>query len=324
MGIEIGKQLLYLSKADVAGLGVTAKEMNDAIEAMFRAKALGKTTMRPKLAMYPMGRMFLAKAGVMHEPPYAAVKWLGYVKGNEVRGLPDFYPLIVLNEAETGLPVCVMDGTWLTGLRTASFSAVAAKCLAKKNARSIGFVACGLQARTNLETLRVDFPIERVVAYSRREATAQKFAEEVRAEGLDAKVVTDPRAAVEGLDIVVTSVPEKEGFKSFLDCGWLSPGSFVSMVDVGRSWHAESIGKLDKMVCDDLEQSGPGSPERTNFTGPFHAEIGEMLIGKKPGRESERERNGLIFSGMGLGDVAAGLLVYEKAQARGAGHVLPL
>lgn len=324
MGIEVGKQLLYLAKADVAGLGITAKDMNGAIAAMFRAKSLGKTTMRPKLAMYPMGKMFLAKAGVMHDPPFAAVKWLGYVKGNEARGFADFNPLIMLNEAQTGLPVCVMDGTWLTGLRTASFTAVAAKCLAKANSRSIGFIACGLQARTNLATLRVDFPIERVVAYSRREATAAKFADEVRAQGLEAKVVTDPRAAVEGLDIVVTSVPEKEGFTSFLDCAWLSPGSFVSMVDVGRSWHADGIGKLDKMVCDDLEQSGPGSPERTNFTGPFHAEIGEMLIGAKPGREGDRERNGLIFSGMGLGDVAAGLLVYQRALEKGAGHILPL
>lgn len=322
MEIQVGKQLLYLSKADVVALGITAKEMNDAVEAMFKAKAEGKTTMRPKLAMYPSNKMFLAKAGVME--PFAAVKWLGYVKGNAANGFPDFNPLVMLNETVTGLPICVMDGNWLSGTRTASFSAVAAKHLAKKDARSIGFVACGLQARTHLDALVAEFPIERIVAHSRNQATAEKFAGEAKARGLKAEVVTDPKKAVEGQDIVVSSVPEKEGFKSFLDSAWVSPGGFVAMVDIGRSWHAETIGQLDKMVCDDLEQSGPGSPEKSNFTGPFHTEIGEMVAGRKPGRENARERNGLIFSGMGLGDVAAGSLVYRHALKKGIGHVLPL
>lgn len=322
MEIQVGKQILYLSKADVVSLGITAKQMNDAIEAMFRAKAEGKTTMRPKLAMYPGNKMFLAKAGVME--PFAAVKWLGYVKGNAANGFPDFNPMVMLNETVTGLPVCFMDGNWLSGTRTASFSAVAAKLLAKKDSRSLGFVACGLQARTHLAALVAEFPIERIVAYSRNPATAEKFAAEAKARGLKAETTTDPRKAVEGQDIVISSVPEKEGFKSFLDCAWLSPGSFVTMVDVGRSWHHDSIKTLDKMVCDDLEQSGPNSPEKTNYAGPFHAEIGEMLVGRKPGRESAQERNGLIFSGMGLGDVAASSLIYEQALKKNIGHVLPL
>ncbi|MBM3542425.1 MAG: ornithine cyclodeaminase family protein, partial [Alphaproteobacteria bacterium] len=222
MAIKVGKELLYLSHADVASLGITARQMNDAIEAMFRAKAEGRTTMRPKLAMYPGGKMFLAKAGVM--PPYAAVKWLGYVKGNEANGFADFNPMVMLNETNTGFTVCVMDGTWMTGLRTASFSAVAAKCLARADSSSIGFVACGLQARTHLQTLRAEFPIKRIVAYSRRPATAEKFAAEAKAQGIEACVTENPREAVEGQDIVVTTVPEKEGFTPFLDCAWLSPG----------------------------------------------------------------------------------------------------
>ncbi len=322
MAITVGKELLYLSRADVASLGITARQMNDAIEAMFRAKAEGRTTMRPKLAMYPGNKMFLAKAGVL--PPYAAVKWLGYVKGNEANGFADFNPMVMLNETNTGFTVCVMDGTWMTGLRTASFSAVAAKCLARSDSASIGFIACGLQARTHLETLRAEFPIKRIVAYSRRPATAEKFTAEAKAQGIEARVTENPREAVENLDIVVTTVPESEGFKPFLDCAWLSPGSFVTMVDIGRSWHADGIGKLDKMVCDDLEQSGPGGPERSAFYGPFHAEVGEMLAGRKAKRENAKERNGLIFSGMGLGDVAAGALIFELAQKKGVGRTLPL
>jgi ornithine cyclodeaminase/alanine dehydrogenase-like protein (mu-crystallin family) len=322
MKVTVGKNLLYLSKADVVACAISAKQMNDAVERMFRAKGEGRTTMKPKLVMYPGGKMFQAKAGVME--PFAAVKWLGYVKGNEARGFADFNPLVVVNETETGLPVAVMDGTWLSGTRTASFSAIAAKYLAKKDSSSIGFVACGLQARTNLAALKAEFPIKRIAAYSRRKETAEKFAAEARAQGIEAKVTETPREAVEDLDIVVTSVPEKVGFTSYLDCDWLAPGSFTAMVDIGRSWHHDSIKTLDKMVCDDLEQSGPGSPEKTNFEGPFHAEIGDMVVGRKPGRQSDKERNGLIFSGMGLGDVAAGALIFEVAQEKGIGTVLPL
>lgn len=325
MAIRLGKEMLYLSRADVERCAITAGDMNAAIEAMFAAKAAGTAVTKPKLAFFqPGGRSFRAKAGVMEAPPYAAIKWFGYYAGNAARGVPDFLPLMIVNETETGMPVCVMDGAWLSGMRTASFSAVAAKHLARKEAASIGFVACGAQARMNLATLSVEFPITRVVCHSRRTETAEAFAAEARAKGFEAHVARNPREAVEGQDIVVTSVPHMAVGDLKLDAAWLSPGSYAAMVDLGYSWDAKSIEALDHVSTDDHEQSAPGGPERLNYDKPYDSEIAELVAGKKTGRRNARERTALIFSGIGLGDAAAGALIYERAVEKGIGQVLAL
>ena len=325
MSIRIGKEMLYLSRAEVERCAVTAKEMNAAIEAMFAAKAAGTAVTKPKLAFFrPGGRSFRAKAGVMETPPFAAIKWFGYYAGNAARGAPDFLPLMIVNETETGLPVCVMDGAWLSGLRTASFSAVAAKYLARKDAASIGFVACGTQARMNLATLAAEFPIRRVVCYSRRTETAEAFAAHARGQGFEAQVAHAPRQAVEGQDIVVTSVPHMAVGVLKLDAAWLSPGSYAAMVDLAYSWDAKSTEALDHVSTDDHEQSAPGGPERLNYDKPYDSEISELVAGVKQGRRNDRERTALIFSGIGLGDVAAAALIYQRALEKGIGQVLAL
>lgn len=325
MTIKLGKEMLYLSRADVEHCAVTAKEMNAAMEAMFAAKAAGTAATKPKLAFFqPGGRSFRAKAGVMESPPYAGIKWFGYFAGNAARGVPDFMPLMIVNETETGMPVCVMDGSWLSGLRTAAFSAVAAKRLARKESSSIGFVACGTQAHMNLATLTAEFPIKRIVCHSRRRETAQRFADEAHALGFEARVARDPRDAVEGQDIVVTSVPHTAVGDLKLDAAWLSPGSYAAMVDLGYSWDAESIEALDHVSTDDHEQSAPGGPERLNYDKPYNSEISELVAETKPGRQSAKDRTALIFSGIGLGDVAAAALIYERAVAKGIGQVLAL
>lgn len=325
MAIKLGKEMLYLSRADVERCAVTAKEMNAAQEAMFAAKAAGTAATKPKLAFFqPGGRSFRAKAGVMETPPYAGIKWFGYFAGNAARGVPDFLPLMIVNETETGLPVCVMDGSWLSGIRTASFSAVAAKRLARKEASSIGFVACGTQARMNLDTLAAEFPIRRIVCHSRRAETAERFAAEARAKGFEARVAAAPREAVEGQDIVVTSVPHTAVGDLRLDAAWLSPGGYAAMVDLGYSWDAKSIEAFNHVSTDDHEQSAPGGPERLNYDKPYDSEIAELVAGTKIGRRNAKERTALIFSGIGLGDVAASALIYERAVEKGIGQVLAL
>ena len=118
---------------------------------------------------------------------YAAVKWYGYIGNNARRGLPDFDPLLILSSIETGLPLAVLDGRWITAVRTAAITAAAATVLAKPDSRSVGFVACGTQAEANLLALRGRFAFERVVAYSRNRDTAERFAEKARELGLMAR-----------------------------------------------------------------------------------------------------------------------------------------
>ena len=241
--------MLYLSRADVAACGITPARMNDVVEAVFLAEAQGTAWTQPKLALFrPDGNSFRAKAGATTDPSYGAVKWFGYFPGNADRGLPDFWPMVILNEGETGFPVAVMDATWISASRTASVTAAAARHLARKDAKTVGFIACGTQARANLDALAAAFPLQRVTAYSRNPRTSSAFAEAAAARGLKAIAVTDPRDAVRGHDIVVSSVPHASPSGRFLDAADVSPGTFVSMVDLGYGWRKETLGRFDRIV----------------------------------------------------------------------------
>jgi ornithine cyclodeaminase/alanine dehydrogenase-like protein (mu-crystallin family) len=117
-GPQIGREILYLSRDDVSAVGVTASEMNDAVAAILRAKAQGAAWAPPKMAVFrPDGASFRAKGGALSRPGYGAVKWFGYFPGNERARLPDFVPLIFLNEGETGMPVAIMDGVVISAQR---------------------------------------------------------------------------------------------------------------------------------------------------------------------------------------------------------------
>lgn len=323
MAPRLGREILYLSSADVAEAGVTAAQMNDAVAAVFRAKVAGQAWTQPKMAIFrPDGASFRAKGGASSQ--YGVVKWFGYFPGNERAHLPDFVPLILLNEGDTGMPVAIMDGVVITGLRTAALSAVAARHMARKNASSVAFIACGTQARTNLDALQGEFPLKRVVAYSRRTATAETFADMARARGLAAEVVTDPNRAIAGVDIVISSVPHAMASGGFLDARGVSRGTFVAMVDIGYSWIRDTIRELDRVFTDDIADAKPGGAEKLNYDGAYVGDLAELISGKVAGRLSTEERNAFIFAGSGLADVGAAVAVYERAVAKGIGRVLPL
>ncbi len=325
MTLNIGKELLYLSRADVVGLGLTTAEVTGAVEAGFRAKAEGRGFTRPKLLIArPDGKLFMAKAGATLGPSYAAIKWLGFFPGNIDKGIPDYIPLILLNDGETGFPIALMDGTWITEKRTGSMSALAARYMAKPGSSRLGFVAAGSQARGHLDALMQFFPIADVVVYSRTLKSAEAFATHASSLGLKARATTHPREAVEGMDIVVSTVPHKSVGELALDVDWMAPGAYAAMVELGYSFTRESLARLDSVVTDDVEQSGPGGSEKLNYQGPFAGELADLVAGKIKGRESAIGKSAFIFSGVGLADTLPAALVYERALAAGKGTVLTL
>ena len=319
--MRLGQEILYLANADIEACGLGLAEVEAVVEAMFAAKAAGTASMKPKVALAsPGGALFLGSAGVMTSPPYAGVKWVG-VAGNQDRGLPHIAGMMLLSDTETGMPVSVMDARWITGVRTAAITAVAARRLARPDSASIGFVACGLQARSHLAALRPHFPIVRIRAFSRRLATAEAFAVEARAEGLEAEAVEGPRAALEGMDIVITTTPVVPRPEPFLDAAWLGPGSFAAMVDLGLSWISETLPGLDRVMTDDTVQS---ETDKLAYPEPYDGEVADLVAGRLVGRRSPEERTALVFAGIGLADTAVCAAVYERAVEKGVGRVLPL
>ena len=318
-------RILYLSGEDVSACAITPSNVNALVEASLLAKAKGRAASSPTMTMtLPGGGRFIAKGGAGDELGFAAVKWFGINPGHPATGVQDPRPLLFLSDADGGAPVAIMEASWITAVRTAAISAVAAKHMARQDSRSVGFIACGAQARSHLAALRAIFQIERVIGFSRRRETAERFCEEVRQSGLAAEVALVPADAVAEADLVVTSVPPDSQSNGFLDGDWVPPGTFAAMVDRGYSWKKSAFSVFNRIVTDDLALSGPGGSERLNFDQDLAGDLGQIVSGSVAGRRSNDERTAIAFSGMGLVDAAVAIGVYQRARAKGLGSLLPL
>ena len=256
----------------------------------------------------------------------AGLKWVSGYPGNRAKGLPYISGLLILNDPETGLPLAVMDCTWITGQRTGAATAVAAKYLARPDSATIGIVACGVQGRSNLEALTCLFPIRKVKAYDLYPEIAQRYAQEMAGQlQLDIEPVRTLPEAVKNLDIVVTSGPILKNPKPLIEAGWLVPGSFASLVDFDSYWQGAALREVDKLATDDLAQMHYYRQEGYfRETPEAYADLGEIVTGKKPGRKSATERTVALNLGLALDDIATAILVYQQAKVRGIGIELPL
>ncbi len=315
--------ILYLSRSHVERAGVSMAEIVDALEFMFREKAAGRTEMPPKPGVHPRPDSFLhAMPAYVERQDAAGIKWISAYPGNPENGLPYISGLILLNDPETGLPLAAMDAAWITAMRTGAASALAGKHLARPDASSVGIVACGVQGRSNLEAFCTLFPVERVHAYDVDEAAAAVYAEEMGERmGVEVRPVATVAEAVRGMDVVVTSGPILLDPDPAIPPGWLAPGAFACPLDFDSYWQGDAFREADLLTTDDAAQFAyyrDGGGYFRDTPAP-HAELGDVIAGKVPGRRSERDRVVAIHLGLALEDVATAKLVYDKARAEGIG-----
>lgn len=319
--------VLYLSRKDVEATELPMIEIIQALESMFREKGNGKVEMPPKPGIHPRPDAFIhAMPAYIPSMEAAGIKWVAGYPGNQAKGLPYISGLLILNDPDTGVPLAIMDCTWITAQRTGAATAVAAKYLARAESASVGIVACGVQGRSNLEALACLFKIQKVKAYDHHREAAVRYAREMEQQlHLDIEPVKTLPEAVKGLDIVVTSGPILKHPTPAIEAGWLAPGSFASPVDFDSYWQGAALREFDKLATDDASQMrfyrGEGYFRET--PEPY-ADLGEIVAGKKPGRESASERTVSINLGLALDDMATAILVYQRAKARGIGRELPL
>lgn len=320
-------QLLYLSDVDVRAADLPMADILSSLEAAFREKGEGRAEVPPKTAIHPTPEGFLhAMPAYLPAQRAAGMKWLGAFFGNPSRGLPSISGLVLLNEPETGLPLAVMDARWITAQRTGAATALSAKYLARPESCTVGVLGCGVQARSNLEALREVFHITGLHAFDRHPERSAAFASEMRDRfGIAAVAVAEPRAAVSGTDIVVTAGAITRQPHGTIQAGWLSEGAFASLLDFDSYWSREALSETDKFCTDDSPQLArfqemgylQGAPR-------VHADLGELATGRKPGRESPRERTMACNLGLALEDVVTATLVYQRAIDQGLGTRLPL
>ena len=326
-------EILYLSRADVERAGVTMAEVIGRLEPAFVEKGHGRVEMPPKPGIHPgpagNDNFIHAMPALIGALGAAGVKWVSGYPGNQAKGLPYISGLLILNDVETGLPIAVMDASWITAVRTGAATAVAAKALARAGAAIVGVLGCGVQARTNVEALAVALDTLREVrAYDLHPQRAAAYAREMAGSHPTLKVeaVGAPRDAVAGCDIVVTAGPILAQPRPAIEAGWLAEGMLGVPLDYDSYFTPGALRAADRFYTDDTRQL-----LETRAGGVFfqripeiYADLGEVLAGLKEGRRSSRERLICMNLGIAMDDMATAPLVLERARAKGLGTRLPL
>jgi alanine dehydrogenase len=310
---------LLLTQRDVRLL-LDMGQAIEAVEAAFAAHGRGETLMPPKvyLGLPQHGGDFRAMPA--YSAGAAGVKWINSHPDNPARhGLPSVIGLYVLSDPDTALPLCILDATWLTAVRTGAGAAVASRHLARKGARSIGFVGSGVQARTLLAAHRVCFPDLEVIAADVRPEAAERFAAEV-----GGKVGTIAEASA--CDIVCTATPARAPvvLRSFVQAG--AHINAMGADAPGKQELDPEILRDARVFIDDTEQA----LESGEVNVPLHegrlsreaiaGTLGEVIAGRLEGRQSDEQITVFDSTGLALQDLALARLLHAGALKKGVGQ----
>ena len=323
---------LLLSRRDVEGL-LTPDDCRAAVEDAFRRLAEGEVPAPGILAVHASEGSFHVKAGLLAlDRPYFAAKLnANFPRNGALHGLPTIQGAVVLCDARNGAPLAIMDSISITALRTAAATAVAARHLAREDCESALICGCGGQAAAQLRALvRVRRP-RRVLAYDQDAARAAAFAAAMQAElGIPAGAAPRLAEAVAASAIVVTCTTAR---RFFITKDMVRPGSFIAAVGADHEEKQEiepSLLAAAKVVTDLTEQACRiGDLHHAIAAGMMskdavHAELGEIVSERKPGRVRADETIVFDSTGTGLQDVAAAIAAYRKAVEARAGQSFAL
>ena len=304
----------------------------DAIESVreaFKAHGTKRSQMPPKTYIFfeEFNGDFRVMPAYLEDLEAAGVKIVNVHPDNpHEHELPSVMAMIVLLDPETGKPFSILDGTEITNYRTGAAGSVGAEQLAKEGSDKVGIIGTGAQARTQLHCLNQLFDLKRVKAYDKFEESRNSYAKDMsKATGLDIKPVDDPEIAVRDVDIVVTTTPSTE---PIIEEGWISNGAHINAVGADAEGKQElEIGLLEKskIVIDEWEQaSHSGEISEAVSKGVItkeniHGNIGEVITGRKPGRQSEEEITIFDSTGLAVQDISTAWTVYQKALEEGRG-----
>jgi ornithine cyclodeaminase/alanine dehydrogenase-like protein (mu-crystallin family) len=322
---------LVLTRSDVEAL-LSPDDCRTAVEEAFRAFGNGEAAPPAIVGVRGVDGGFHIKAGLWRRGRcFFAAKVNGNFAGNVARGLARIQGVVVLSEGDTGEPLALMDSASITTLRTAAATAVAAQQLARQDASIVTICGCGIQGRAQLIALSHARMISKVFAFDVNHECAEDFAREMKdALAINTLAVDDLRTASRASDIVVTCTSSNT---PLLFDGDLSPGAFVAAVGADSETKQELDSTLLSTVtlvtdvtaqCATIGDLHHAIAAGTMSLDLVHAELGEIVAGRKRGRSSEDEVIVFDSTGMALQDVAAAAAVYEAAVRTGRGTVVTL
>ena len=314
--------LLYLSESNLEELPITTDEIISSIEHLIKGQISGQAWSTPKSVIQPGdGRYMMSTLSAAQDPPFLAVKSIVLNPANTDRGIPQINGLIMLLDSETGRPLSVLDGNWITAIRTAGASIVVARRLARPDSRIISFIGCGVQAQSHLKLFADMYPLSLVRMYGRGHANREALCRAAEKRGCRSIDCRHPKDAVKDADIVVSSVTLTDAIDPFINPHWLKPGAFLSSTDCAKPFMPEGMDAFKHIFIDDVDQEASMedpmvAPEL--ISGDISTLVNEKFDIKNHGEN----RYAFVFRSIALGDLALSALAYNKAQKMGKGKIL--
>lgn len=325
--------LRYINGPDIEALNITDSEILDAIESGLRAQGNHETVIEPRVHLIPdpaFNGHFNVLRGYIAPMQLAGIKVVGDYVDNYKHGLPSELAMLNLFDPRTGVPIAVMDATFITDARTGAITALGAKHLARKSSKVLGHIGARGTSYWNVRLLDRIFDFDEIRVHSRRPESREGFAQRLEQDlGKRIIVTEDWESCVRDADIVVEASRLNQP-TPLLKTEWIKRGALVIPYGTMSAVELSLTDIMTKMVVDDWGQCKGGmfGSLRAHVEAgklseqTLHAELGEIVAGKKPGRQSDEETNLFWHRGLSLSDVALGECILRKAQAHNVGQML--
>ncbi len=313
--------LRYLSQSDLLNLGANHKQFVQPLKPYLRWQG----------ADHIADRIIAMPCYLGGNDPIAGIKWIGSRQHNPKKfNIPRASALIVLNDSETNYPVAVMEGSLISAMRTAAITGVSIKYLAKKDFSDITVIGCGPIAQMQIKTVLEQYAqVKKIHLFDVNPEAAEKLKALFLSEypNLEIEIHDSAKSAIVQADVLITCTVSD---KPYIPFEWLKKGCFVSNISI-MDIEPEVFLKVDKVIVDDWDQSNREKKvinvlvEDGLFSREkLHAELGDIIIGHKNGREHEDEIILLNPMGMAIDDIVCAKWFFNAAQEQNVGTVLPL
>ena len=317
---------LLLTERDIQKILPAAKTLA-VVESAFRDHGEGKAILPPKLYLTLPRTLgdFRAMPAYLESPRRCGIKWVNVHPGNRRRGMRTVMAIIILNDPDTGFPLAVLDGTYITKMRTGAAGAVAAKFLARKDTKTLGLVGCGVQAETQLLFLSKIFKFKKIKFWGLTEKERFRFYQKVSGAHLPLEPQETVRETVRDSDLIVTTTPSR---RPLIRQEWIKPGTHLNAIGADAKGKEElevALLKGAKIVVDDWHQASESGEINVPFAAgqitkkDIHGTLGEVVCGAKRARANPKEITIFDATGLAIQDIAVAWVAYQRGRRHGMG-----
>jgi len=327
--IRRGKEILYINRHEIEGMNYTRAEITELVRIALVEHGRKKVEMPPTTGIHPIrNTLHHAMPAFVPAANASGMKWVACFPQNYKFGLNQTSALVVMNDIQTGLPLAVMDGTWITAKRGAAVSALAVEKLARKDSAELAILGCGVQGQEHLLALPdVMCNLKKISILDIRRNVAEQLLKRWKGyHDLEISIAPSIEILIQNSDVVVTATVILRTPEPQIKDEWIKRGALLLPLDLDSVFEWKTMIRADRFLVDSVDKMRYFTSEGYLVNGlpPVYAEIGEVVAGLKPGRQSDDE---LVFDmniGMGIVDIVIAKDILIRAIKERKGTILPL